>query len=285
MEALKKIFPFILLPGEQRKDILVDASVMQIQDIIARIEAKIKDGYTFVITTTNRQELEKLTKHIKDDLSSENARKYLELQKSYPNNFSSVADLWTFSNPDLRILQFIKRHNVELWTSDTELAINANSFDSKVEFWDPKVYNKTMTKIKGKGTFWQARLEGGSLILDNNQKDRLVWVVRNDRLYTNPKNGFEFMIGDEVIVAIKKYNPKVNLYYIAFAAYTIVAIANNNNVTINYTHQFYDKREPKTELQNQLYKTAVLSYIEKYFSDIPDELKKPTELKKFTCTN
>lgn len=284
MGALKKIFPFVVFPGGRRKYILVDASVMQIQDIITRIKAKIVDGYIFVITTTNRQELEKLTKHITEDLSSENARLYLELERENPNNFVSVSDFWTFTDPNLRILQYIIRHNIELWTSNTDLAINANRFDSKVEFWDPKVYN-SLTKVKGKGTFWQARLEGGSLILDNNQIDRLVWVVRNNRLYANPKNGFEFLIGDEVIVAIKKYNPNVNLYYIAFAAYTIVAIANNNNVTINFTHQFYDRREPKTELQNQLYKTAVLSYIDQYFSDIPDELKKPTELRKFTCAN
>ena len=61
MRAFKTFVTSLLDLLRPRNDILVDASSMQIHDIIPRIMSKIERGYRFVITLTNRWELYLLT--------------------------------------------------------------------------------------------------------------------------------------------------------------------------------------------------------------------------------
>ena len=130
------------------------------------------------------------------------------------------------------------------------------------------------------GTFWQASLEGDSLVLSNYQTIRYLCIIRGKKIYSNPENGFELKKGDKLIVCIRKLNFDVNLEYVAFAAYTIISISEFNNIRIDYTHQFYDRSEPYT-LKNHIYTTILMKYIEKFLPNFPEKCKKPLNLKPY----
>ena len=274
MEALKSFFPCFFPLRDKRKNILVDASTMQIHDIIPRIISKIKEGNKFVITRTNRIELNLLTTYEKPDISSRNASAYLSLERLYPRSFISSMDSSPLREPDARIIRFgaVNKNNVQIWTSDAGALRRASDVGCDVEFFDSNKLNPRPEKKTG--NFWQAKNENGFLVLSNKQTIRSIIIVRDNKVYYNPANGFKLKIGDQIIVCIKKSHPHVDKDYIAFAAYTLISNESENNVLIDYTHQFYDKTEPRS-IKNELYRAAVLNYIEKYMPDLPEECEKP----------
>lgn len=277
MRAFKTFVTSLLDLLRPRNDILVDASSMQIHDIIPRIMSKIERGYRFVITLTNRWELYLLTTYEIQDTSSRNAQAYLSLESTYPNSFVSVKDSSPFRDPDSSIIRFVALNNVELWTSDGRAKDRAKLLGyEKVEFLDSNQLNPRPEKKTG--TFWQAKLEGDSLVLSNKQTIRYICIIRERKVYENPENGFELKKGDKVIVCIKKLNFDVNLEYIAFAAYTIISISESENVSIDYTHQFYDRSEPNT-LKNKVYTTILNKYIDEFLPNFPEKCDKPLDLK------
>ncbi len=274
MEALKSFFPCFFPLRDKRKNILVDASTMQIHDIIPRIISKIKEGNKFVITKTNRIELNLLTTYEKPDISSRNASAYLSLERLYPKNFISIMDSTPLRDPDARIIRFgavNNKNNVQIWTSDAGALRRASDVGCDVKFFDSTKLNPRPEKRTG--NFWQAKNENGSLVLSNKQTIRSIIIVRENQVYYNPANGFKLKIGDQIIVCIKKSHPHVDKDYIAFAAYTLISNESENNVLIDYTHQFYDKTEPRL-IKNKLYRAAILDYIEKYMPDLPEECDK-----------
>ena len=273
MEALKSFFPCFFPLRDKRKNILVDASTMQIHDIIPRIISKINEGNKFVITRTNRIELNLLTTYEKPDLSSRNAAAYLSLERLYPRSFISIMDSSPLRDPDARIIRFgaVNKNNVQIWTSDAGALGRANNVGCDVEFFDSNKLNPRPEKKIG--TFWQAKNENGFLVLSNKQTIRSIIIVRENQVYYNPANGFKLKIGDQIIVCIKKSHPHVDKDYIAFAAYTLISNESENNVLIDYTHQFYDKTEPRL-IKNELYRAAILNYIKKYMPDLPEEFDK-----------
>ena len=273
MEALKSFFPCFFPLRDKRKNILVDASTMQIHDIIPRIISKIKEGNKFVITRTNRIELNLLTTYEKPDISSRNASAYLSLERLYPKNFISTMDSTPLRDPDARIIRFgaVNIKNVQIWTSDAGALGRASDVGCDVKFFDSHKLNPRPEKRTG--NFWQAKNENGFFVLSNKQTIRSIIIVRENQVYYNPANGFKLKIGDQIIVCIKKSHPHVDKDYIAFAAYTLISNESENNVLIDYTHQFYDKTEPRL-IKNKLYRAAVLDYIEKYMPDLPEECDK-----------
>lgn len=277
MEALKSFFPRFFPLRDKRKNILVDASTMQIHDIIPKIISKIKEGNKFVITRINRIELYLMTTYEKQDISSMNASAYLALERLYPRSFISIMDSSALRDPDARIIRFgaVNLNNVQIWTSDAKALEIANNVGCDVEFFDSNKLNPRPEKPEKKtGTFWQAKNENGFLVLSNKQTIRSITIVRENQVYYNPANGFKLKIGDQIIVCIKKAHPNVDKDYIAFAAYTLISNESENNIHIDYTHQFYDKTEPRL-IKNELYRAAVLNYIEKYMPDLPEKCDKP----------
>ena len=272
-----RAFPFLF--SVQKRDskrdrkILVDASTMRIHNIIQLIVAKIEQGYIFIMTPTNRAEISLLTTYEKQDQSSNNAAAFLELERKYPKSFVNVNEFSRLKDPDSRIICLGLLNNAELWTSDGGAKDRAERLGyKKVKFLDSNQLNPRPEKKNG--TFWQAKLEGDSLVLSNKQTIRYICIIRDRKVYENPKNGFELKKGDKVIVCIKKLNFDVNLEYVAFAAYTIISISESDNVSIDYTHQFYDRSEPFA-LKNKVYTTILKKYIDKFLPNFPEKYDKP----------
>lgn len=277
MGALKNLLTCFFPSVKPRKDILVDASTMQIYDIIPRILSKIEEGYRFVITRTNRIELSLLSTYEKPDQSSKNARAYLNLEKLYPNSFISVNDKSPLTDPDSRLIAFGALNGLEFWTSDGGARDRATDLGYKVEFLNSNKLKSNFNNEKKTGTFWQAKLEGSSLVLSNKQQIRSITIIRGRTVYQNPENGFQLKLGDQVLVCIKKTKDCIDKEYVAFAAYTIISIAESENVNIDFTHQFYDRSEPYT-LKNAVYTAAVINYIDKYLPNFPKKCNKPLDL-------
>ncbi len=270
-------FPFLFSAqkrdSKRDKKILVDASAMQIHNIIQQIVAKIEQGYIFIMTPTNRAEINLLTTYEKPDQSSNNAAAFLELESKYPKSFVNVNDFSRLKDPDSRIICFGLLNKVEIWTADGGMKDRASALGWKVNFLDSKKLNPSSEK---KGTFWQAMFEGDSLLLSNKQTIRSIMIIREKKAYINPQNGFALKINDKILVLIKKVDTSINKEYIAFAAYTVISISATDNVTIDYTHRFYDRFEPKN-LKNDVYRVAILNYIDTYLPDFPDKCAKPIE--------
>ena len=225
------------------------------------------------MTPTNRAEISLLTTYEKQDQSSNNAAAFLELERKYPKSFVNVNEFSRLKDPDSRIICLGLLNNAELWTSDGGAKDRAERLGyKKVKFLDSNQLNPRPEKKNG--TFWQAKLEGDSLVLSNKQTIRYICIIRDRKVYENPKNGFELKKGDKVIVCIKKLNFDVNLEYVAFAAYTIISISESDNVSIDYTHQFYDRSEPFA-LKNKVYTTILKKYIDKFLPNFPEKYDKP----------
>ena len=270
-----RAFPFLfsVQKRDSKRKILVDASTMRIQNIIQLITAKIEQGYIFIMTPTNRAEISLLTTYEKQDQSSNNAAAFLELERKYPKSFVNVNEFSRLKDPDSRIICLGLLNNAELWTSDGGAKDRAERLGyKKVTFLDSNQLNPRPEKKNG--TFWQAKLEGDSLVLSNKQTIRYICIIRDRKVYENPGNGFELKKGDKVIVCIKKLNFDVNLEYVAFAAYTIISISESDNVSIDYTHQFYDRSEPFA-LKNKVYTTILKKYIDKFLPNFPEKYDKP----------
>ena len=273
-------------PRKEKKDIVLDASTMQIGNIFDRIDQVLLEGYRIIILDTTREELDKLQKFKKEDLSKKNARKLLRIMQNN-DHFLNIAERWLFKDPDNRIFQwcYCNQSNVILWTSDKRLAAEVDSSGCQVVFLEPDysdcsddtcISNPPMSSSEEKsrrGKFYQSKLVGNDLTIYNNSLDREIWVWRGNDCFKNPENGFRLKLNDNILVAIGKINHDTKRDYVAFGSYTVIAISDENNVLINYTHRYYDLDEPSKKITNQKYRTFIMTFIREHYDSFPEKIE------------
>ena len=264
----------------RKKDIVVDASAMAIINIIGRINSLIEEGYRFILLETTREELDKLQKYKGEDVSKWNASKFLGMSQQDRDHFFNVRERFLFKDPDNRIAQFCinNKDSVILWTADKRLAAEVNGSNVEVLYLGPDGMTIPEQKNKRISKFYQATMQDNDLCIMNNRQDREIWIIRNGECIKNPDNGFKLRLKDQIMVAIRKQNHEFRKPYVAFAAYTIIAISDNNNVQVDYTHQYYDVDEPRTKLSNPQYKLFVLNFIQTHFNYFPDKVEEEEKM-------
>ena len=282
---LARLFDRFIVNKTRKKDIVIDASAMAIVNIVGRITQMIEDGYRIILLETTREELDKLQKFTGEDISKWNASKLLGISQRDREHFWNVRERFLFRDPDNRIAQFCMNHkdNVILWTADKRLAAEVNGSNCEVVYLGPDgMATAQPNKTKRVAKFFQATMRDGSLVISNNRTDREIWILRGDDCFKNPENGFELQIKDQILVAIRKENHQYRKAYVAFAAYTVIKIADDQNVEVNYTHQYHDVFEPQTKLSNPQYRAFVLNFIEGHIKNFPfriDEEEKMSIIK------
>lgn len=266
----KFIDKFFIIKAK-KKDIVIDASAMAIVNIVARVNQMIDEGYRFILLETTREELDKLQKFKGEDVSKWNASKLLGISQKDKDHFYNIRERFLFRDPDNRIAHFCINHkdNVILWTADKRLAAEVNGSDCEVVYLGPDGMANNQLKNTRVGTFFQAKIMDGALVIENNRQDREIWILRENNCIKNPENGFELKLKDQILVGIRKQNHKSCKSYVAFGAYTVIKISDKENVQIDYTHQYYDEYEPRTKLSNPAYKIFVLNFIQKNFENFP----------------
>lgn len=289
-------FAFGYKPKNEKRDIVLDASIMQIEGIFDRIDQAILKGHRIIILDTTREELDKLQKFKKEDLSKKNARRLLRIMQNN-DNFLNTAERWLFRDPDNRIFQwcYCNKGNVILWTADKRLAAEVDSSGCQVEFFEPD-YSESCSedvcdscfdnlpissseeKKSRRGKFYQSKMIGRDLTIYNNRLDREIWVWRGKDCIKNPENGFKLNLNDQILVAIGKTNHDDKRDYVAFGSYTVVDISDENNVLINYTHRYYDLAEPRTTISNQKYRQFVLTFISEHYNSFPEKIEEAEKM-------
>jgi rRNA-processing protein FCF1 len=270
-KVLGKIFDRLYLKRTDRKDIVIDASAMAIVNIVSRINQMIEEGYRIILLETTREELDKLQKFTGEDVSKRNASKLLSISQGDREHFYNVRERFLFRDPDNRIAQFCmnNRDSVILWTADKRLAAEVNGSNCDVVYLGPDGMANAQPKTKRVAKFFQATMREGKLVISNNRTDREIWILRGNDCFKNPGNGFELQLNDQILVAIRKENHQYRKAYVAFAAYTVIKISDEQNVEVNYTHQYHDVYEPQTKLSNPQYRAFVLNFIEGHIKNFP----------------
>ena len=266
-----RIFSRLSIRSTKKKDIVIDASAMAIVDIVSRINRMTEEGYKIILLETTREELDKLQKFTGEDISKWNASKLLGISQGDREHFYNVRERFLFKDPDNRIAQFCMNHkdNVILWTADKRLAAEVNGSNCEVVYLGPDGMATAQPKNKRVAKFFQATMREGKLVISNNRQDREIWIIRGDDCFKNPGNGFELKLNDQILVAIRKENHQYRKAYVAFAAYTVIKISDEQNVEVNYTHQYHDVFEPQTKLSNPVYRAFVLNFINSHIKNFP----------------
>jgi len=266
-----RIFSRLSIRSTKKKDIVIDASAMAIVDIVSRINRMTEEGYKIILLETTREELDKLQKFTGEDISKWNASKLLGISQGDREHFYNVRERFLFKDPDNRIAQFCMNHkdNVILWTADKRLAAEVNGSNCEVVYLGPDGMATAQPKTKRVAKFFQATMREGKLVISNNRQDREIWIMRGDDCFKNPGNGFELKLNDQILVAIRKENHQYRKAYVAFAAYTVIKISDEQNVEVNYTHQYHDVFEPQTKLSNPVYRAFVLNFINSHIKNFP----------------
>ena len=266
-----RIFSRLSIRSTKKKDIVIDASAMAIVDIVSRINRMTEEGYKIILLETTREELDKLQKFTGEDISKWNASKLLGISQGDREHFYNVRERFLFKDPDNRIAQFCMNHkdNVILWTADKRLAAEVNGSNCEVVYLGPDGMATAQPKTKRVAKFFQATMREGKLVISNNRQDREIWIMRGDDCFKNPGNGFELKLNDQILVAIRKENHQYRKTYVAFAAYTVIKISDEQNVEVNYTHQYHDVFEPQTKLSNPVYRAFVLNFINSHIKNFP----------------
>ena len=251
-----------------QEDIYIDASVMQIADIIPRIEEKLNLGYNFLMLDFTLTDLKRMLGFKVNDNSKINVKKLFDLKQQNENHFIVVSAPLIEGDKIKKILRFVQDcpNSIILWTSNKKMAEEAKEFGLKYEYFIPEKREKE----RRIGTFYQARLFDGSLTIfninafGNIRRDNLIWIIRGEEIIQEA-HGAKVELGDQVLVCCKQIDANDNLY-ISFVAYVIIAIADIENVEVAYNHRFYDCSEPYT-LKNGLYVRFLHYFIKKFQLD------------------
>lgn len=245
--------------------IVVDTSVMRISGIVDYIINLTKNGRKVIILDCVQEELDSLKEFPIEDLSKQNARKFLTYIVENQKYFLKRSAGCVFRDNDNNILKYCNKHkeDVILFTCDKNLALNCSRQDIVYRYFDKDLDTSKEENIKAYkkeriGNFYQAQIENGKLKIFNHNDERHIAVIRDGHLFET-EDGFELMLDDQAMVAIKKRNTNIGKDYIAFAAYTVRSLSSINNVNIDYTHQFYDVYEIE-KLKNENFKNFLLDY-------------------------